>query len=137
MSREIEAYLKKIERGLFICPKNKRTSFLRELRGTFDAYSEEHPGTSVQELQSVFGTPESIAEGFLRSEEFATTKKIVSSKRKIVRIVLIAVCALVAAALILGTIFIVDNYGFTHGYMETSPAQEEVIPQNPNALSSY
>ncbi len=121
MSREIERYYKEIERSLFTCPKRKRVSFLREFRGSVSAYVEEHPQATMQELQSVFGTPESIAEAFLQSDEFSTTKKVVSSQRRIARFVLIALCVLVAAAVILGAIYVIGKYS----YWEKKLAQEE------------
>ena len=121
MSREIEQYYKQIEHSLFTCPKRKRTSFLREFRGSVSAYVEEHPQATMQELQNIFGTPESIAEAFLQSDEFSTTKKVISSKRRIARIVLIAISVLVAAAVILGAIYVIGKYS----YWEKKLAQEE------------
>ena len=120
MSRDIELYFKQIERSLFTCPKKKRATFLRDFRGSVSAYVEEHPQASVQELKSIFGTPEAIAEAFLQSDEFSTTKKVVSSKRRIVRIVLIAACILAAAALILGAIYVMRNTGL----WKNQPEQE-------------
>ena len=137
MSREIEAYLKQIERGLFTCPKKKRAAFLRDFRGNLNTYIEEHPNASVQELQSIFGTPEAIAEGFLQSDEFTTTKKVVSSKKRIVRILIAAVCALVVAAIVLGAVYVVDNHKFTHGYYEETPGQVGHSTPDPDALESY
>ena len=112
MRKDVEAYLKEIERGLFTCPRKKRTAFLNDFRGSVNSYLEDHPMAPVQELQSFFGTPDAIAESFLHSDEFSTTKRVVSSKQRIVRIVLIAVCALVAAALILGTVFVAGNFNY-------------------------
>ena len=137
MSGEIEAYLKQIEKNLFTCPRKKRAAFLRDFRGSLNSYIEEHPHASVQELQNYFGKPEIIAEGFLQSEEYTTTIKVVSSKKRIVRIVLTAACALVTIVFILGAIYVVDNYRYTHGFMESSSAQEEYTTPNPDALESY
>ncbi len=138
MSREIELYLKHIERGLFTCPRKKRAALLRELRGNIDAYIEEHPNASIQELKSIFGTPEAIAEGFLQSAEFTTTKKVVSSKKRIVQIFLAAVCALIVLGIVLGTIYVVNFYRYTHGYWVETPATDTPLPSiDPEAVHSY
>lgn len=137
MNKQIEAYLKQIERSLFTCPKKKRISFLRDFRGDLNAYMQEHPQASIQELMSTFGTPDAIAEDFLQSTEFARTKKVLSTKRKIVRTVLIAVCTLIAATIILGTIYVVDVYKYTHGFWVEEPAQKGHSILDPDALESY
>lgn len=137
MNQQIEVYLKQIEHDLFTCPRKIRVAFLRDFRGNLNAYMEEHPQSSIQELRSVFGSPEEIAEGFLQSDEFDTTKKVVSSKKRIVRIVLIAVCTLVSAALILGTVYVIQTYRYAHGYWVEEPTKEEYTPPNPDALESY
>ena len=137
MRKDVEAYLREIERGLFTCPKRKRAAFLSDFRGSLNSYLEEHRMATVEEIQAFFGTPEAIADAFLQSDEFNTTKKVVSSRRRIVQIVLIAVFVLFVAALILGTVYVVDHYQYTHGYWVEEPAQEGVIPPNPDALETY
>lgn len=137
MRREIEKYLKQIESNLYTCPRKKRSAFLRDFRGNIDAYIREHPNATLPELKSIFGLPEAIAESFLQSDEFTTTKQVVSSKKWIIRILLTAVCILVAAALIFGTIYVVDIYKFTHGYAAMEPIQEGFTPPDPDAIASY
>lgn len=137
MKQEIEQYLKQIEGNLYTCPRKKRTAFLRDLRGNIDSYIEENPNATLSELKKYFGSPEAIAESFLQSDEFDTTKQVVSSKKWIVRILLSAVCILVAAALILGTIYVVDSYRYTHGYEVEEPIQEGFTQSDPDALSTY
>lgn len=137
MSREIEAYLQQIERNLFTCPKKKRVAFLRDFRGSLNAYIEEHPAASVQELQGMFGSPEEIAEAFLQSEQFDTSKNVFSSKKRISRIVLIAVCTLVAAALIYGAIYIVDTHRYAYGSWVETPAEGGLPTPEPDAISTY
>lgn len=137
MRQEIEQYLKQIEGNLYTCPRKKRTAFLRDLRGNIAAYIEENPNATLSELKKYFGSPEAIAESFLRSDDFSTTKQAVSSKKWIVRILLSAVCILVAAALILGTIIAVNDYKFTHGYEIEESAQEGELQPNSDALATY
>ena len=137
MNQDIEAYLKQIERNLFTCSRKKRSAFLRDFRGGIDSYLAEHPQATAQELRMVFGTPEAIAESFMQSDGVNVTKKVVSSKRTIFRVVLIAVCALVAAAVIFGTLYIIDYHRFTHGYWVEEPAVIGEIPPDPDALETY
>ena len=135
MRREIEQYLKQIESNLYTCPRKKRSAFLRDFRGNIDAYIEEHPNATLPELKSIFGSPEAIAESFLQSDEFATTKEVVSSKKWIIRTLLAAACILVVGTLILGTIFVVDNYRYTHGYIVVEEIQEGFVSPDPNAIN--
>lgn len=137
MSREVEAYLQRIEQNLFTCPKKKRVAFLRDFRGSLNAYMEEHPAASVQELQGTFGSPEEIAEAFLHSEQFDTSKNVFSSKKRISRIVLIAVCTLVAAALIYGAIYIVETHGYAHGQWVETPAEDGHSTPISDAIYTY
>jgi len=134
MSREVEAYLQRIEENLFICPKKKRHAFLRDFCGSLNAYIEEHPAASVQELQGMFGSPEEIAESFLQSEQFDHSKKVFSSKKRVSRIILIAVCVLVAAALILGTIYVVETHRYAHGYWVETPVEDGRSTPIPDAI---
>ena len=110
MRKDVEAYLKKTERSLFAFPRNKRKAFLQDFRGCVNSYLEDHPMAPVQALEDFFGTPEAIAESFLHSDEFSMSKKLTSSKRRIVRVVLTAVCALAACALILGAVWVIGYY---------------------------
>ena len=110
MRKSVEGYLKEIERSLAPIPRRRRKAFLNDFRGSVNSYLEEHRMASVQELQSFFGTPEAIAESFLHSGEFSTTKRLVSSRQRAVRIVLIAAYVLVVAALILGAVFVIRYY---------------------------
>ena len=110
MRKDVEAYLKKTERSLFAFPRKKRKAFLLDFRGCVNSYLEDNPMAPVQALEEFFGTPEAIAESFLHSDEFSMSKKLVSSKRRIVRIVLTAVCAMAACALILGAVYLIGYY---------------------------
>ena len=137
MRKDVEAYLREIERGLFTCPRRKRAAFLSDFRGCLNSYLEEHRMATVEEMQAFFGTPEAIAEAFPQSDEFNTTKQVVSSRRRIVQIVLIAICALAAAAVILGTVYVVNAYQYTHGFWVEEPAQEGYFIPNPDALEIH
>lgn len=137
MKQEIEQYLKQIEGNLYTCPRKKRTAFLRDLRGNIAAYMEEHPNATLPELKNIFGSPEAIAESFLQSDEFATTKKVLSSKKKNANIFLIAICILVTAILIYGAIYIADFHDFTQGHWEEEPAQEGTHLPDFSTIAEY
>ena len=137
MNREVEAYVQQIEKCLFTCPKKKRSAFLRDFRGSLNAYIEEHPEASVQELQGMFGSPEEIAEAFLKSEQFDTSKKVFSSKKRINRIIVIAVCALVAITLIYGSLYIAEYFRYTHGHWVEEPIEEGSLTPDPDAIATY
>lgn len=58
MTVELEAYLKEVDRRLLVCPKQRRLSLLKELRGNISAFLDERPQTTAQEVRACFGAPE-------------------------------------------------------------------------------
>ena len=137
MSAELEPYFKEISDNLLACPTRRRSAFLQELRGNVDAYIDDHPYASVQEIQAVFGSPREIAESFFTSLDFKAAAKELRIKKRITRIVVAVVCILAAGILVLGTIYVMDNHGYTHGYWEESPTVEAITTPDPNALETY
>lgn len=137
MKREIERYLKEIEGKLYTCPRKRRKAFLRDLRGNIHDYIAEHPNATLPEIRSIFGSPGVIAENILQSVDFTITKTVVSSQKWCRRILTVAVCILVAGVLVLGAIFVADNYKYTHGYAVEGPVQEGDILPDTEALASY
>ena len=138
MNAELEPYFKEISENLLVCPTRRRSAFLQELRGNIDAYVQDHPAASAQEVQSVFGSPREIAESFFASLDFKAAARELRIKKRITRIVTAVVCVLVAGILVLGTIYVVDNHGYAHGYWGEGPATSATPAPTPDdAISTY
>lgn len=137
MTKELNAYFKEIESRLHTLPRKKRAAVLQEYRENVSAFLEENPGAVFQEVEAAFGTPSQVEESFLRLGDFKEAEQRLHSSKQILRIVRIAVCILVAAILILGTIYVVDNHLFVHGSWEISSAQEGHSQSKPDALGTY
>ena len=112
MKNEFDAYYKEIERKLKIAPKRERAACLDEHRGNVEAYLYDYPNATLQEIEENFGTPEEVAEGFLRTSSVWETAKQFSLKRNVTRIILGALAVLAVGATILGAVYILGNYLF-------------------------
>lgn len=115
MKSEFDAYYKEIERKLKIAPKKERAACLDEHRGNVEAFLYDHPNATLREIEENFGTPDEIAEGFLRSSSVWETAKQFSLKRNVLRIILAALAVLLVGATIFGAIYIVGNALFLGG----------------------
>jgi len=137
MTKELNAYFKEIESRLHTFPRKKRAAVLREYRENVSAFLEENPGAAFQEVEAAFGTPSQVEESFLRLGDFKETEQRLHTNRQILRIVRIAVCVLIAAAVILGVIFVADAWSFNHGNGVYSPVQSGSYEGNSNAIERY
>lgn len=131
MKKKLNRYFREINGKLLVLPRKKRAAVMGDFRGSVSAFLQENPEAAFQEVEAAFGTPDQVAEGFLQSSDFRQTERKLCLKRKIFAAVCIALGILVAAALILGTVYVVDNYHYTHGQWEDSPAMSGVyIPDS-------
>lgn len=137
MTKELDKYYRDIDRKLQLLSRSRRAAILREHRGSVSDYLKDNPDATVKEIEISFGTPEQVAESFLQMSDLKQTEQKLQTKGVIVKIVLIAVGILVAAALILGTVYVVDNHKFTNGEGTYSPAMSGYGEPDPNALATY
>ena len=115
MKSELDIYYREIEKKLKIAPKKERAACLDEHRGNVEAFLFDHPDATLQEIEENFGTPDEIAEGFLRSSSVWETAKQFSIKRNVLRILLAVVTVLLIGATILGAVWILGEYLFLGG----------------------
>ena len=113
MKTELDAYYREIDRKLKIAPKKERDACLDEHRGNVEAFLLDHPDASLREIEKNFGTPEEIAEGFLRSSSVWETAKQFSLKRNVLRVVLAVAAALLVGIVVFGAVYIVGNTLFS------------------------
>lgn len=137
MKKKLNRYFREINGKLLVLPRKKRAAVMGDFRGSVSAFLQENPEAAFQEVEAAFGTPDQVAEGFLQSSDFRQTERKLCLKRKIFAAVCIALGILVAAALILGTIYVVDIHHYAHGHFEDSPAMSGFAESNPNAIETY
>ncbi len=137
MTVELEAYLKEVDRRLLVCPKQRRLSLLKELRGNISAFLDERPQTTAQEVRACFGAPEEIAAGFLKSlpdeelnEQLHLRKRVLTFVRSIVVVLAIVLLFLVGA-------HVLDTFTYTHGETTYEAPIEGTPPPDESAISLF
>ena len=110
---------------------------MQELRGNVASFLQDNPDATVKEVEIYFGSPAQVAESFLQASDFQQTEQKVHMKKRVFTALCVAMGVLVAVALILGTIYVVDNYKFTHGYWENSQVQSGPPGSDSDALFTY
>lgn len=126
MTVELEAYLKEVDRRLLVCPKQRRLSLLKELRGNISAFLDERPQTTAQEVRACFGAPEEIAAGFLKSLPDEELNEQLQLRKRIFNFVRMGVVAAVVAGILLLGFFVYDTYLYNHGNYDVTI--NEVLP---------
>ena len=126
MTVELEAYLKEVDRRLLVCPKQRRLSLLKELRGNISAFLDERPQTTAQEVRACFGAPEKIAAGFLKSLPDEELNEQLQLRKRIFNFVRMGVVAAVVAGILLLGFFVYDTYLYNHGNYDVTI--NEVLP---------
>ena len=115
MTVELEAYLKEVDRRLLVCPKQRRLSLLKELRGNISAFLDERPQTTAQEVRACFGAPEEIAAGFLKSLPDEELNKQLHIRKKALAFVKVVTIVLAVALISVIGFHVYDGYTYSHG----------------------
>lgn len=111
LNKMLNAYYKEIEKNI-LCPKNKKTAFLKELKKEIGAFIESSPEADMTEIIAVFGSPEEIAQGFSADITGVEIKKRISLKRAVI-LFLLAVLLIWG---IFALISFIDVHSEAHGY---------------------
>ncbi|MDE6837939.1 MAG: hypothetical protein K2P33_06040 [Acutalibacter sp.] len=137
MTVELEAYLKEVDRRLLVCPKQRRLSLLKELRGNISAFLDERPQTTAQEVRACFGAPEEIAAGFLKSLPDEELNEQLQLRKRIFNFVRMGVVAAVVAGILLLGFFVYDTYLYNHGETTYEAPIEGAPPPDESAISLF
>jgi len=106
MQEDIRQYYCDVESLLVCNPKTKRR-FLGELRNDVQAFIKEHEGNvSMEDIQDFFGTPETIASGFLETLVSKDIKKAISWKK----VLLIGIGLVILALALWIVISLIDGH---------------------------
>lgn len=137
MTVELEAYLKEVDRRLLVCPKQRRLSLLKELRGNISAFLDERPQTTAQEVRACFGAPEEIAAGFLKSLPDEELNEQLHLRKRVLTFVRTIVAALAIVLLLLFGYHVYDVYAYSHGETSYDAPIEGIPPLDKSATDTY
>lgn len=109
----LKSYFSQIS-ALLMCDRKTKHMLLRELRGNVTDWLAENEGAKPEDILSVFGTPEQIAESTLQGIPPAALKKKISLTRAVMIALLLALLIWAAFA-VAG---LIDVHTEAHGYFE-------------------
>lgn len=114
----LDEYISSVSSRL-VCPSKQKKDFLDQLSDDVELYISEKENATKEELEGVFGSPESIASSFISNADSADIKKKVSLKK----LVVIAVTLALLIYLAFVVISLIDVHTEAHGYFE-----EGIVP---------
>lgn len=113
LKKELDVYFSNVE-ALLLCDRKSKKDFLAELKNDVDEFLQYEPEANFGRILSTFGSPEEIAESFLKTADIANIKK----KMNIKKIVLFSLLAIVLVYIIFVVASFIDVHTEAHGYFE-------------------
>ncbi len=111
--RFMKTYYAKVS-SLLLCSSKEKRVILNELRANVTEYLEENKDAGPEDILSMFGTPEQIAESAMHGADPAALKK----KTLIKRAVLIAILLALFIWAVFAVVGLIDVHTESHGYYE-------------------
>lgn len=96
---QLNAYYKEISSFAGLTGKQKK-EFLNELKTTVNEYMELNPDCTIDDIKSVFGTPEEISLSFIENGNLTKVKRQINIKKVIIAAVITALLIWFAFAVI-------------------------------------
>ena len=122
LKKELNAYFKKVDAQL-LCDRKSKIVFLTDLKNDIDEFVQQEPDADFENIVSAFGTPQEIAESFLKNADIANIKK----KMNVKKILLFAVLAVVLIYVIFVVASFLDVHTEAHGYYEEGILQAGLL----------
>ncbi len=98
MKKIVNTYIKKIKPLLFCSTKTSRV-FLSDFKTDIENFVEENNVSFVENIIEEFGTPESVARGFLSRADLNEIKKKVNFKKALLTVASLALIVLLIIAI--------------------------------------
>lgn len=111
--KELKNYYLNIDR-LILCDRRQKKEFLCQLKENVEEYLADSPEATLEDIEKVFGTPESIGGSFLENADSEKIKKQLQLKRVLI---IAALIALIIYALF-AVLSLIDVHTEAHGYFE-------------------
>lgn len=102
-----------------VCPSKQKKDFLNQLSDAVELYISEKENATKEELEGVFGSPESIASEFISNTDSKELRRKISLKKFVVIAVTLALLIYFAFVVI----SLIDVHTEAHGYFE-----EGIVP---------
>lgn len=125
LEKQIQSYLKEIRRLLCCKPSIKR-EFLQRLQASIEDYLEDHPEAGMEDIVSVFGTPQAIAEEFIPDANISFKKDHLLKKKALIIAVILVILAAVSV-IVCAAIISYNSNKNSNGYYEITITEEEPI----------
>lgn len=107
---QLNAYYKEIS-SFVACGGKQKKDFINELKTEVNEYVEFNPHCTIDDIKTVFGTPEEISMSFIENGNFTKIKKKLDVKRVIIAAVITALIIWLAFAVI----SLIDVHQEAHG----------------------
>ena len=115
MKSQLDEYYKNVEQ-LLLCDRKSKRVFLTDLKNDVNEFIQQEPLADFACVLSSFGTPQEIAESFLRNADIAKIKKRMNIKKivlfSLLAVLLVYICFVIAS--------FIDVHTESHGYFEDS-----------------
>ena len=122
----IKQYCKSVRKELS-CPRKIKSDLIARIMPDLEAYADENPNASFDDICAHFGTPKEVAESYLASLDEDELKKRLNKAKKI-RIAVIAVCTVILLLFITMMVcLILHNKEVRPVYYEETISYGEII----------
>ncbi len=121
---EIKKYIKEVK-SLVFCNNKLLKEFLKDFESDVANYAEENNITDINSIIQHFGTPESVAKGFLESTDLKIIRKRIRIKNVILAGILIAVTVWAVGV----TFAVIEGVKSINGYSVEQPIIENTIDE--------
>ena len=122
----IKQYCKSVRKELS-CPRKIKSDLIARIMPDLEAYADENPNASFDDICDHFGTPSEVAESYLASLDEDELKKRLNKAKKI-RIAVIAVCTVILLLFITMMVcLILHNKEVRPVYYEETISYGEII----------
>ena len=121
---EIKKYIKEVK-SLVFCNNKLLKEFLKDFECDVVSYTEENNITDINSIIQHFGTPESVAKGFLESTDLKLIRKRIRIKNVILAGILIAVTVWAVGV----TFAVIEGVKSINGYSVEQPIIENTIDE--------
>lgn len=111
LDERLSGYYKEIYSAI-PCERKKKAAFMSEFRAQIEEFTESSPETDIEEIISVFGSPEEISEGFIKE----LTGREIRKKLTIKRIIAFFISAVLLIWAVFAVISLIDVHSEAHGY---------------------
>lgn len=122
LKKELDVYFNNVE-ALLLCDRKSKKAFMSDLQNDVDEFIQQENVTDFESIQSAFGTPDEIAESFLKTTDIAGIKK----KMNIKKIVLFSLLTVVLVYVLFVIASFIDVHTESHGYYEEGILQAGLL----------